>query len=126
MQTCCYWRIEYGPEAFEEETECVADIIDKALERLKREGFVLDASVFILKSEDPNGVFTQYSADPDDWEDVVALVKVADETTKWNLRMCLTSGNTKHTSLFTDSCRYEPLQQAQFEQLTIEYESKRR
>ena len=117
-----YWRINCGPEAFEEEVQRAAGIIDTALKRIKGKGFVLDAVLYILKSENPNGVFTQHCADTGD---LVALVRFAENTTAWNLRMLITAGNTKHTTFFTTNCRYEALQQTQFEQLLIEYESGR-
>ena len=120
-----YWRINYGPEAFAEETLRAAGIIDTALKRIRSKGIVLDALLYILKSEDPNDVFTQHSADADDWKHVVALVRFAEGSTAWNLRMLITTGNTKHTALFNTKCRYEALQQTQFEQLLIEFESGR-
>ena len=56
---------------------------------------------------------------------MVALVKVVNDTTDWNLRMRLTLANTKHELLFNHDCRYEALQQSQFEQLMVEYACKR-
>ena len=111
-----YWRINYGPEAFEEETECVATILDKALKRTKRQGYVIDAAVFILRSKDPN---------PDDWEDVKALVKYDDVTTALNLRAIITAAFPKHASLFATDCQYDALNQAEYELLMVEYQSKR-
>ena len=120
-----YWTIHYGPEAYDEEPDHVADVINNRLTRLKAKGFVEHVLVYILKSEDPNGVLVNLSADPDDWKDVVALIKCNNVTTDWNLRMLLTSGKTKHELLFDHDCRYEALQQSQFEQLMVEYGCKR-
>ena len=125
MLASSYWKIHYGPEAYDEETDHVAGVINSRLTRLKSKGFVEHALVYILKSEDPNGQLTNLSADPDDWKDVVALVKVVNDTTAWNLRMLLTSGKTKHELLFDHDCRYEALQFEQFEQLMVEYACKR-
>ena len=111
-----YWRISYGPEAYEEESECAAGFIDKALKRTKRQGYVHDAAVFILRSPDPN---------PDDWEDVKALVKYHDDTTAVNLRAVITAAFPQHATLFTDDCRYGPLSLAEYELFMVEYESKR-
>ena len=81
--------------------------------------------VYILKSENPNGVLTNLSADPDDWKDVAALIKYGNDTTDCNLRMLLMSGNTKHELLFNHDCQYKALQQSQFDQLVVEYACKR-
>ena len=125
MLASSYWKIHYGPEAYDEETDHVAGVINSRLMRLKSKGFVEHVLVYILKSEDPNGELTNLSADPDDWKDVVALVKVVNDTTDWSLRMLLTAANTKHELLFNHDCRFEALQQSQFEQLTVDYACKR-
>ena len=125
MLASSYWKIHYGPEAYDEETDHVAGVINNKLMRLKSKGHVEHVLVYILKSEDPTGQLTNLSADPDDWKDVVALVKVVNDTTDWNLRMRLTSGNTKHGWLFNHDCRFEALQQSQFEQLMVVYGCKR-
>ena len=111
-----YWRINYGPEAFGEEAECVATILAKALRRTKRQGYVLDAAVFILRSKDPN---------PNDWEDVKALVKYHDDTTGWNLRTVITAAFPKHAALFATDCHYDALNQAEYELAMVEYQRKR-
>ena len=120
-----YWKIHYGPEAYDEETDHVAEVINQRLMRLKSKGFVEHVLVYILKSEDPTGELANLSADPDDWKDVVALIKVGNDTTDFNLRILLTAGNTKHGLLFNHDCRYEALQESQFEQLMVEYACKR-
>ena len=125
MLTSRYWKIHYGPEAYDEEIDHVADVISNRLMRLKAKGFVEHSLVYIVKSEDSNGELVYLSADPDDWKDVVALVKTVNETTDANLRMRLTLANTKHELLFIHDCRYVALNETQFQQLVIEYESNR-
>ena len=111
-----YWRINYGPEAFGEEAECVATILAKALKRTKRQGYVLNAAVFILRSKNPN---------PDDCEDVKALVKYHEDTTAVNLRAIITAAFPQHATLFADDCRYDPLNRTEYRLFMVEYESKR-
>ena len=125
MLASSYWKIHYGPEAYDEETDHVTEVINNRLMRLKSKGHVEHVLVYILKSEDPTGELANLSADPDDWKDVVALVKTVNDTTAWNLRTLLTSGKTKYELLFDHDCRYEALQQSQFEQLMVEYGCKR-
>ena len=121
-----YWRIHYRSKSYDEDTDRVAHAIDKTLKRCKLEGFVEYALLYIVNSEDAaNGVFTQPSAEPDDWKDVVALVKTRNDTTLWNLRMVLKLSYKEHESLFANDCRYEPLSQAQIEQLIQECEGGR-
>lgn len=50
-------------QAYDEETEHVADVINKRLMCLKAKGFVEHVLVYILKSENPNGVLTSLSAE---------------------------------------------------------------
>ena len=111
-----YWRISYGPEPYEEESNCAARFIGKALKRAKLQGYVLDSVVFILRSPDPN---------PDDWEDVKALVKYHEDTTAVNLRAIITAAFPQHATLFSADCRYDPLNRAEYELFMVEYESKR-
>ena len=107
-----YWKIHYGPGTTDNETDEVAQTIFNVLNGLK--GLVQQLAMYIQKSEGTN-----------DWKDVVALVKVDKGITLFHLRMRLTSSFTKHETLFRKNCRYEPLDQAQFEQLLHEYESNR-
>ena len=115
MQSC-YWRINYGPEVFQEETRCVARTIEKALEHGKRKGNMLDAAVFILRPDDPN---------PHDLVDVRALVQLRQYSTSWNICMLMRSLSLKHASFFSEGCRYDGLEQADYDQLTVEYKGKR-
>ena len=119
-----YWKIQYGPETHDDETEHVAHVINKALRRLRLHGFVQHVWVYILKSQHSNEGFAQHSVRLDNQKDVVALVKVADDTTLLHLRMRLTLACIKYESLFKDACRYEPLEQTQFHQLMQECYSK--
>jgi hypothetical protein len=113
-----YWYIDYGPEAYEEEAYCVADMIKKALKLVVRSGHGLASAVYTTYVANP--YFDDQTDAEKDWLEVIGLIELEKECTLDAFRDCITSVCSKHpqrATLIRDDCDVRALDKTQYDRI---------